>query len=101
MSEVTNPPLFEVVLPASTPSKGEREYEAFRRLLPGLLATHRGQYVAVHEGQVVDADEDDISLVRRVHARVGYVPIHVGLVSDESSVVRLPHYREYRPQEGT
>ena len=101
MNDVSTPPLFEVTIPLPSPSKGEREYASFLRLLPALLTTHRGQYVAVHDGEVVDADADDIALVRRVHAKVGYVPIHVGLVAAESRVVRLPHYREYRPQEGT
>jgi hypothetical protein len=77
--------------------KGEREYQAFLRLVPQLLATHRGKYVAVHEGKVVDSDTDDLALVQRVHARVGYVPIHVGLVTDPLPVVRIPHYREFRP----
>jgi hypothetical protein len=66
-------------------------------LLPELLPAYRGRYVAVHDGRVVDADEDDIALVRRVHARVGYVPIHVGLVTDQPQVARVPHYRGYRP----
>ena len=100
MSNASTPPTFEVAIPLPSQSKGDREYHAFLRLLPELLATHRGQYVAVHGGEVVDADADDIALVRRVHAKIGYVPIHVGLVTDESPVVRLPHYREYRPQEG-
>jgi hypothetical protein len=100
MSDVSTQPIFEVIIPPSNLNKGEREYKAFLRLLPGLLTTHRGQYVAVHDGQVVDTDEDDITLVQRVHAKVGYVPIHVGLVTDEPPVVRLPHYREYKPNEG-
>ncbi len=75
------------------PNKGEREYQAFLRLLPHLLSTHQGKYVAIHDGQVVDSDSDDIVLVQRVHARVGYVPIHVGLVTDRPLVVRVPHYR--------
>ena len=101
MNDVSTPPTFEVNIPSPSPGKGEREYHAFLRLLPGLLTTHRGLYVAVHEGEVVDADADHIALVRRVHARVGYVPIHVGLVADESPVARLPRYREFRSQEGT
>ena len=36
-------------------------------------------------------------LIQRVHARIGYVPIYVGLVSEERQVARVPHYREYRP----
>jgi hypothetical protein len=91
---------FEVTPPRPELSKGEREYQAFLRLIPELLPTHRGQYVAIHEGKVVDADADDIALVRRVHDRIGYVPIHVGLVTDRPPVVRVPHYREYRPGEG-
>jgi hypothetical protein len=96
MSTSSSWPTFEVKIPAAELSKGEREYQAFLRLLPQLLATHRGQYVAVHEGQVVDTGNDDIALIQRVHARFGYVPIHVGLVTDPLPVVRIPHYREYR-----
>ena len=101
MSDNAMQTTFEVTLPAPELSKGEREYRAFLQMLPGLLTTHKGRYVAVHEGRVVDADADDIALVRRVHERVGYVPIHVGLVTDRPPVVRIPHYREYRPGEGT
>lgn len=93
----TGPPEVIEVTPPRLP-KGEREYRAFLHLLPRLLPTHRGQYVAVHEGQVVDVDADDVALILRVHARYGYVPIHVGLVTDvPPSLVRVPHYRQYRP----
>ena len=97
MSETMTSPIFDVRMPVPALSKGEREYRAFLHILPGLLSTHRGKYVAVHEGQVVDSDADDIILIRRVHARIGYVPICVGLVSEERQVARIPHYREYRP----
>jgi hypothetical protein len=99
MSE-TITPTFEVCPAAPALSKGEREHQAFLRLLPQLLTTHRGQYVAVHEGQVIDSDTDDIALIQRVHARIGYVPIHVGLVTDQPVVIRVPHYHEYRPRDG-
>jgi hypothetical protein len=79
--------------------KWEREYEAYQRLLPQLLQTHRGQYVAIHDGHVVDSDADDIALILRVHARHGYVPIHVERVSEQPPLPsRIPHYREYRPE---
>jgi hypothetical protein len=68
-------------------SKWEREYQAFRRLLPQLLATHRGKYVAIHEEQVVDSGDDKLALALRVLARVGNVDIHVGLVSEEPEAV--------------
>ncbi len=80
-------------------SKWEQEYEAFIRLLPELLRTHRGRYVAVHDQRVIDSDDDPIALIKRVHARHGYVPIHVELVTDTPPVpARIPHYREYRPE---
>lgn len=99
MSSLSSQPTFEVKIPVSELSKGEREYQAFLRLLPDLLPTYQGRYAAIHDGQVVDTDTDDIALVQRVHARVGYVPIYVGLVTEQPSVVRVPHYREYRPRE--
>jgi hypothetical protein len=95
MSQTISPPPVEVVVPVPQLEKGEREYRAFLRLLPELLEKHRGQYVAIHGEQVVDTDKDDIALVQRVHARVGYVPIFVGLVSDSPPLVRVPHYRAY------
>src|SRR5262249_22792908 len=44
--------------------KWEREYRAFLRLLPELLKTHRGKYVAVHEEQVVDSGDDEVALTK-------------------------------------
>jgi hypothetical protein len=96
VNTAVTPQTFDVKVPAPELTKGQREYQAFLRLLPQLLATHRGQYVAIHDGQVVDQGTDDIALIQRVHARIGYVPIHVGLVTHPLPVVRIPHYREYR-----
>jgi hypothetical protein len=88
-----------VALSAAPPpplSKGDRETLAFRRLLPQLLSQYAGEFVAIHDEQVIDHDSSDIELIQRVHARIGYVPIHVGLVTADQSVGRIPHYREYR-----
>lgn len=99
MNQTSTQMPLEVALPVSQPTKGEREYEAFLRLLPHLLTTHRGKYVAVHEGEVIDTDTDDIALIERVHRKIGYVPIHVALVTESLPIVRVPHYREHRPHE--
>jgi len=81
-------------------SKGEREYRAFLKMLPELLPAYRGKYVAVHDEKVVDSDTDDVPLILRVHQRYGYVPIHVGLVTDTPPPpIRIPHYRLYRSGE--
>src|SRR5207245_432697 len=62
-------------------TKWERERRAFLRLLPELLRTHGGRFVAVHDEQVIDSGDDPVALIKRVHARVGYVPIHVAEVA--------------------
>ena len=90
VSEVIAIPTFEVHLPEPPAlSKGDRERRAFLRLLPELLQTHTGQYVAIHNEQVVDSGPDDIALIRRVHSQVGYVPIHVARVTKQPRVVRI------------
>jgi hypothetical protein len=68
-------------------------------LLPGLLATHRGKYVAIHDGQVVGEGTDPIELALRTWKQVGRVAIHVDLVTDEPRrPVRIPTLREVRPR---
>jgi hypothetical protein len=99
MNQNSTEKTFEVVIPPPELSKGEREYRAFLRLLPELLRTHEGKYVAIHDGKVVDTDDDDIALVDRVHDRVGYVPIHVGLVTDRPIVAGVGYYRELKQEE--
>lgn len=98
MTTTTNALEVNVVPPEL--SKGEREHRAFLRQLPQLLATHAGKYVAIHNGSVVDADTDEIALILRVHKHIGYVPIHVALVSEERSPIRIPHYHEQRAPGG-
>jgi hypothetical protein len=69
-------------IPPPTCTKWEREYEAFLRLLPQLLQSHRGQYVAIHNEQVVDSGDDNLDVALRTLAKIGNVDIHVGLVTD-------------------
>jgi hypothetical protein len=83
VSETTAGPAFEVVLPQPPETKWQRERRAFLRLLPSLLPSHRGQYVAVHEGKVVESGPDKVAVGLRAYANYGYVPIYVGLVTDE------------------
>jgi hypothetical protein len=98
MSEVITLPAPAVDLSPPPRTKWEREYRAFQRLLPQLLATHRGQYVAVHNEQVVDSGDDKVALALRVLAKVGNVPIHVGRVMEgPEPVAQSGVRRELRP----
>jgi hypothetical protein len=74
-------------LPTPPRSKWELEYQAFQRLLPQLLATHRGGYVAIHGGQVVDSGNDKLALAMRVLAKIGNVDIHVGRVTEDAEPI--------------
>lgn len=70
--------------------KFEREKEAYLHLKPQLLQTHRGHFVAIHEGKVVDTDQDKRELVRRVVERYGNKPIYIQLVAEELRSFEIP-----------
>jgi hypothetical protein len=95
MSEAIVIPPEALILPPK--NKWEREYRAFLRLLPELLKTHRGKYVAIHEEQMVDSGDDRLELIFRVLPKVGGVSVHIGHVSEEPEPpCRIPHVREVR-----
>jgi hypothetical protein len=77
----------EISLPPPSVTKFERERHAFERLLPKLLSTHRGQYVAIHDEQVADCGISRLEVALRVLKRVGNVDIYVGLVSEHAEPV--------------
>ena len=56
---------------------------AFQQLLPQLLDTHRGEYVVIHEGRVVDSGQDDLALRSASLRNTAMCPFMWGLVTDE------------------
>ena len=79
------------VLPAPPEDKFRKEQQAFHRLLPELLRTHRDQYVAIHELRVEDSGPDQIEVAEHAYARFGYLPILVTLVTHQPRpVIRIP-----------
>ena len=91
------PPVVEV--PRIPRDKGEREYHAFLRLLPSLLPTHRGKYVAIHDERVVESGDDKVDLAWRAYEKYGYVAIYVGLVTEQPPPpIRMPSFRELTPE---
>jgi len=72
----------------------EKERAAFHRLKPQLLQTHRGLYVAIHGGQVVDADADNLALARRVMSKLKDMPFYLQLVSEETRTFEVPSPEE-------
>lgn len=86
MSQTATIPTLEVSLSLPSISKFERERRAFHRLLPDLLDTYRGRYVAIHSEQVVDSGSKRAELVQRVLDKVRE-DIYVGLVAEEPEPV--------------
>jgi hypothetical protein len=66
----------------------EAEKKAFWALRGQLLDQYEGQYVAIHQGRVVDHDTDKLKLGLRVYWRFGYQPIYVQLVSRQGLPVK-------------
>jgi hypothetical protein len=86
MNQTVAPPAIEVRLPETPPDQFERERRAFHRLLPDLLNSHRGQFVAIHDEKVVDTGPDRLQLALRVQARVK-AGVYVGHVTDEAEPI--------------
>lgn len=61
----------------------EQEAVAFKRLHPDLLRTMPDEFVAVHGGQVVDHDRDQVILYRRVEEAYGGQPVLIRQVRPE------------------
>lgn len=59
----------------------EQEQAAYARLRETLLATHEGQYVAIHGGELVDADPDQTALARRINDRYPEAVVHLRRVT--------------------
>lgn len=63
----------------------EREIAAFEGMYPHLRQTHFGQYVAIHNGQLVDSDPDFESLFLRTQAKLGTTPVLVRRVTQTAT----------------
>lgn len=67
----------------------EADKVAFEQLEPSLMATYKGQYVAVRAGRVVDSDQDKMTLITRVYKNLGYGPMYVHRVGEPVRVARI------------
>jgi len=65
-------------------SKPDVNLEAFRQLLPQLLESHAGQFVALADGKVVDSDPDDWALVERLARQHAHHPVLLRKVDSQA-----------------
>lgn len=73
------------------------EHDAFEKLLPELLISHRGLYVAVHDGRVVAAAKGATEALTAAGRLYPGQYVLVRLVTDQPQPIeRLTRYRELR-----
>ena len=76
----------------------EQEVAAFEAMKPALLRQYYGQYVAIHQGNVVASGDDKLEVSRQVRAQYGAVTYYVELVvEDTPRRARIPSTRVVRP----
>jgi len=75
--------------PLSPDDEWEQGQQAFKQMQSKLLKTHKGQFVAVLDNQVIDADSEIGTLARRVYARFGYRPIYMQKVTEQPRAARI------------
>jgi len=63
--------------------KISQESQAYRHMHADLKERFLGQYVAVHDGTVVDHDPDIQTLYKRIRQRYGRTPVMITLVEEE------------------
>ncbi len=76
------------------------EAQAFEQQRASLLRQYRGEYVAIHEGRVIDHDPDLRTLHLRVFARWGHTPVLLKKVTEEPErelVFRSPRFERGQP----
>jgi hypothetical protein len=76
------------------------EMEAFNAQYEELKAKYPGQYVAVHQGKVIDHDRDLRTLHLRVYDRLGRLPVLLKQVTegpDRELAFRSPRLEKDRP----
>lgn len=74
--------------------KIRREEQHFRAQHAQLLDQYAGQFIAMHEGRVIDSDADELALYLRIRQRFPMVGILVKRVTpalEEVWVMRSPH----------
>jgi hypothetical protein len=76
-------------------TKIRQETEAFKAQHQELLATYPGQYIAMHQGNVIDHDADLRTLHLRVYQQVGHTPVLLKKVTSTAATRELV-FRSYR-----
>lgn len=86
-----------VIPPAEPDVQVEREKAAYLQLYPELREKYPGQFVAIHEGQLVDHDQEYEALFERIDDRYPDTFVWLAKVEEEpisTIVFRSPRFVE-------
>jgi hypothetical protein len=67
--------------------KIDREEQHYRAQHAELLLKYAGQFVAMHEGRVVDSDPDELALFLRICERFPMIGVLIKRVTDQPDLV--------------
>ena len=65
------------------------EIEAYERLKPELLKTHKGKFVAILNGEFIDSDASESELAERVYDKHGYRTILITEVEETRKIYHM------------
>lgn len=66
--------------------KISEETQIYHEKFGELKDQYLGQYIAMHEGQVIDHDTDLTVLRRRIHQQYGRMPVMITLVEEVAEI---------------
>lgn len=69
-----------------------KEVAAFRQMPRSAVDQYYGQYIAVYEGAIVDADLDEGKLALRFYRDFGYVPVYIHKVGTEEGLIEAEDF---------
>ena len=72
-----------------------KERETFQRLLPELLKTHDGKFVAIQGDRMVDSDVDESALVQRTRTH-NFRPVYIERVTQTPVIIEFSSPEDIR-----
>lgn len=70
-------------------TKIKLEKASFMKMKQKLMQDQnlKGKFVAIHNGNIVDYDDDDVKLMKRMYDKYSHTPILIEKVADEPKVI--------------
>lgn len=65
----------------------QREMQAFVEMHSELLKQYPGEFVAIHQGRLIDHDRSQLALYLRIEKRSSYTPVLIKQVLDDPQEV--------------